>query len=372
MVSTFAKNRFCYCMIVFLALFLHESCSKKELENAPQETALIESGDTPIESLNFSEMPFEKLSDYNFFTGNTADLQPMEGVIPYVPVSSLFTDYAQKSRFFWHPSSSKIEMIADNEGTFDFPDSSIIIKNFFYPKNLTQNNGPVQMIETRLLIKRNGVWEAFPYVWNEGQTDAFYKVTGGEKEISWLDEDGLKRKINYLIPNKNQCKSCHNFNESLMPIGLKAKYLSYPSGSSQVQTLISEGRLKKKNNSNTHLNMVNYSDEKEPLELRARAYLDINCAHCHRAEGPASTSGLILTYEEKDPLKLGIFKTPVAAGFGAGSFKFDIFPGKANASILTHRMGSTQVGVAMPEIGRVTVHQEGLELIKNWIDAMEH
>lgn len=372
MVSKYAKKKFYSWMICFLVLLLHESCSKKELETAPQETAPVATGETPIESLNFSEMPFEKLSDYSFFTGNTADLQPTQGVIPYVPVSSLFTDYAQKSRFFWHPPSSKIRMIADYEGTFDFPDSSIIIKNFFYPKDLNQSNGPVQMVETRLLIKRNGVWEAFPYVWNEAQTDAIYKVTGGEKEVSWLDEDGNKRKINYLIPNKNQCKSCHNFNESLLPIGVKAKYLSHPSGSSQVETLISEGRLEKVKNSQDPVSMVNYSDEEEPLELRARAYLDINCAHCHRAEGPASTSGLILTYEEKDPLRLGIFKTPVAAGFGAGSFKFDIFPGKANASILTHRMGSTQVGVAMPEIGRVTVHQEGLELIKDWINAMEH
>jgi hypothetical protein len=67
---------------------------------------------------------------------------------------------------------------------------------------------------------------------------------------------------------------------------------------------------------------------------------------------------------------LGINKTPVAAGSGAGSFKYDIVAGKPEESILIHRMNSTQVGVAMPEIGRTKVDQKGLELIRNWIQQL--
>ena len=33
--------------------------------------------------------------------------------------------------------------------------------------------------------------------------------------------------------------------------------------------------------------------------------LDINCAHCHRLEGPASNSGLFLTFGESDSLRWG-------------------------------------------------------------------
>ena len=32
------------------------------------------------------------------------------------------------------------------------------------------------------------------------------------------------------------------------------------------------------------------------LNDRARAYLDMNCAHCHNSKGPANTSGLFLEY----------------------------------------------------------------------------
>jgi hypothetical protein len=120
-----------------------------------------------------------------------------------------------------------------------------------------------------------------------------------------------------------------------------------------------------------HTSVINYNDQTQDLNKRAMAYLDINCAHCHNPNGPASTSGLVLTYFEENPTKLGIFKTPIAAGFGAGSFKYDIYPGKGDESILTHRMSTNDVGAAMPEIGRVSVHKEGVALIKEWINAMD-
>ena len=54
-----------------------------------------------------------------------------------------------------------------------------------------------------------------------------------------------------------------------------------------------------------------------PLDDRARAYLDINCSHCHNPNGPADTSGLNL---EPDALAaaLGVCKPPIAAGGGTG------------------------------------------------------
>jgi hypothetical protein len=70
-------------------------------------------------------------------------------------------------------------------------------------------------------------------------------------------------------------------------------------------------------------------------------------------------------------MKLGVNKTPIAAGIGAGRFKFDVSPGNADESIMTHRMNSKQVGVAMPELGRTTVHQEGVALIRDWINSMK-
>ena len=103
------------------------------------------------------------------------------------------------------------------------------------------------------------------------------------------------------------------------------------------------------------------------LNDRARAYLDANCAHCHSRQGPANTSGLFLDIFETDPAHIGVNKTPVAAGRGAGDLRFDIVPGEPNQSILVFRMRTNDPSIAMPEIGREQVHEEGLALIEEWI-----
>ena len=107
------------------------------------------------------------------------------------------------------------------------------------------------------------------------------------------------------------------------------------------------------------------------LDARARAYLAVNCAHCHRKEGPAQTSGLYLTEDEKDPTAIGINKAPVAAGKGSGGRMVDILPGDAKQSILWYRMQTSDPGERMPELGRNLVHKEGVALIQQWIDEMK-
>lgn len=364
---------------VLIILLLLSSCTAdqtktEDLKDTYTTEVVWEAPEINLEEVDFSTFPLPKLSDYGFFLGQLKQLQPSARVTPYQPASSLFTDYAKKARFVWMPLGSQAQINPDKEGTINFPDRTILIKNFYYPADFRKPDQNIRIIETRLMVKTGEHWKAFPYIWNADQTDASYKMIGGETEVKWVDQSGESQLINYIIPNQNQCKSCHNENEELVPIGVKAKHLNNPldyDGKTQNQLTywLEQGyfeALPKK-----LPNMIAYENTSEELNLRAMAYLDINCAHCHRSEGPASTSGLFLTYEEKDISKLGVFKTPVAAGFGAGPHKFDIVPGKADESILTYRMATNQVGAAMPEIGRVTIHHEGVELIKAWINAMD-
>jgi hypothetical protein len=80
---------------------------------------------------------------------------------------------------------------------------------------------------------------------------------------------------------------------------------------------------------------------------------------------------LFLDIHEKDITRLGINKTPVAAGRAAGNLAFDIHPGKPDKSIVIYRMKSTDPGIAMPEVGRELVHKEGIELISKWIKELQ-
>jgi hypothetical protein len=117
--------------------------------------------------------------------------------------------------------------------------------------------------------------------------------------------------------------------------------------------------------------LVSYEDEHISIDQRARAWLEINCAHCHRAEGPAKNSGLHLMADEKDRAKLGVGKAPVAAGKGSGGLLYDIVPGKPDESILQFRIESVHPGIMMPELGRTITHVEGVELVRKWISEMK-
>lgn len=346
--------------IALIAVFLSHSCKEEQvLSKNPNDIV-------------FNEIPYPNISDYGFFVGEMVNLEPNERVLLYKPSSTLFTDYAEKSRYVWMAEGA-VGSIMDNEWQeIDFPDKSILIKNFYY----SNAGGKQQIIETRLLVKDGGEWNAYPYLWNEEQTDAKYKMTGASIPISFTHE-GIDHDIVYVQPNKNQCKSCHNQNEDLKPIGPKARNLNYELdyGNGEVKNQLAKwqevGYLNNFTSSADYQAIPDYEHTDLDLESRARAYLDANCAYCHNPKSPASTSGLTLTYEETDTSKLGYYKTPVAAGVGAGGLLIDLYPGKADSSILVHRMNSTDQGVAMPELGRVLVHKEGVALISAWINNMK-
>ncbi len=216
-----------------------------------------------------------------------------------------------------------------------------------------------------------------PYIWNDEQTDATLEVAGGKMDVSWIHDDGAERKVNYVVPNKNQCKGCHEVAGKFSPIGPKAKHLnktySYANGEkNQLEKWVEMTYLKNCPSPDKAPKMAVWNDPATgSLEERAKPWLDINCAHCHNADGPANTSGLLLNTEITDATVAGICKTPVAAGRGAGDFTYDIVPGKADSSILVFRMESTDPGIMMPEIGRMLVHDEGLALVKEWINSLE-
>lgn len=334
-----------------------------------------ESNEPPIP--DFEQVPYSRFSQYGFFSGNMQHLQPAPGVLPYVPATPLFTDYAHKARFVWMPAGAQAQV--DERGYIIFPEHTVLIKHFYYPADFRDSLSKKDMVETRLLLLRNGRWEAFTYEWNRAGTDADLMQVGNIRPAAWIAESGRAMQIDYVIPNKNQCKSCHNMNGDVQPIGPKVRNLNfdltYPDGLKINQLM----RWQQAG----YLAPGDYAPEKHPavpkwddpasgaVAERAAAYLDANCGHCHRPEGPANTTGTFYHWEETELTRRGVGKAPVAAGKGSGGRHFGIVPGQPDASILVYRMESTDPGEMMPELGRVTAHREGIALLKEWIKGLE-
>lgn len=321
------------------------------------------------------EAPKETLSAYGFFSGNIADQVPVAGIMPYQLNTPLFSDYAEKLRFIQLPKDSVITY--DSADVMHLPVGATIIKTFYYPKDLRHPEKGRRLMETRLLQHEPAGWKALVYIWNDEQTDAFLEIAGDRKPTQFIDHNGHTVSFEYIVPNLNQCKGCHNTNEVMTPIGPTARQLNgdfnYTTGrENQLQHWQKAGILKGLDDVGKAPKVPVWNDPKSgTLAARARTWLEINCAHCHKPEGPAKTSGLFLTVSEQDPVKIGINKTPVAAGRGAADLQFDIVPGHPEKSILVYRMESTDPGIMMPELSRKLTHKEGVELVKAWIREMK-
>ncbi len=314
--------------------------------------------------------PFENLSAYHLYHGDLSDLIPHPQVMPYTVTNELFTDYAWKQRLVWMPDSVQAQVQPD--GMIRFPSGTILAKTFYYPADFRHPEGNKKIIETRLLINRGGQWEPLTYLWNEAQTEAVLDKIGTSLPIEWLDEIGQPKNTTYLVPNKNQCKSCHRYGDVIEPVGPKYTNM-VTTEANQLNEWVNKGFLKPLPATLTSLKLMpHWQDTSASIDQRAKAYLDVNCVHCHRPAGPGGTSGLYLDFLATRPEDWGINKPPVSAGTGSGNLQFDIAPGQSDASILVYRMESLDPGVMMPELGRTMVHQEAMHVIRDWIDQLPH
>jgi uncharacterized repeat protein (TIGR03806 family) len=314
--------------------------------------------------------PPPNLPHYRLFYGG----RPVPELTPYGLNTPLFSDYAEKERFLYLPPGTKARY--RKAGAFDFPVGATLVKTFAYPADLRRPNERVRKLETRLLIRKKAGWTALAYVWNAEQTEAVLKRAGTRLDVSFVDAQGRPRQVDYAVPNQNQCKECHQLAKSLVPIGPKARNLNgdfaYADGAeNQLAHWTRLGLLEGAPDPAVVARAAHWDDPAEPVEARARAYLDANCAHCHNPKGVASNSGLFLGLEETRPAALGIGKRPVAAGRGSGGLEVSIAPGSPDASILAYRMASTEPGVMMPELGRSLTHDEGLALIRAYIQGLK-
>lgn len=290
------------------------------------------------------------LAEFGFFADSAAQT-PGRGVVPYELNVPLYSDGAEKLRFVYVPAAKQAKSMGPD--LLDLPVGSALIKTFAFPEN-----GKRRLVETRVLLHRVEGWVALPYLWNADQTEAKLALAGARVPVTAPSGE----QIEYRVPNKNQCKECHGLNGAVTPIGPKARNLSRE----WLAQMVQGGKLDRVSAGSDALPHWN-RDRDGPVRGLARAYLDVNCAHCHRPGAGASNSGLDLRWEQQDPAALGVRKRPVAAGRGAGSALFDIVPGKPGDSILVHRMASTEPGVAMPELGKDTVDERGLAVVRQWI-----
>lgn len=368
------KNIFLFGFLLTLLV----SCSQEESDYLNLDAAKDGGGISAPVQLDLTQVPLPKLSDYHFFLGALKEQSPAYGVVPYQPASSLFSDYAHKKRFVWLPKNTKASYNGD-DNVLEFPVGAVLIKTFYYDN--VQPTNTTKIIETRLLIRKSDGWHLYDYIWNAEQTEALLDNNGNGYfvPITWI-ENGSTKSTTYKIPSQTECVTCHKINinhtangEKETPIGPKPQNLNtlYNYGTSTKNQLEKWKLMGYINNTlppvTSIYSTVDWRDTSKPLALRARSYLDINCAHCHREGGHCDYTPQRFNFSNTNNYTAGICLTPL---FQVPDHPYVIKAGDANQSEIIYRLDTTEGSEMMPIIGRTLIHTEGVQLIKDWINSM--
>lgn len=327
-----------FLIAVFVVLF---SCSDDDFNNVE-----IPNFDYP------TTVTFESnLSSYNIYQDSLHDLIPSEDFHLLELSSVLYTDYAYKQRLIKVPAGTSMERI--NNFEIDFPNETILTKTFFYYNDERDQTLGKRILETRVMIKSNDIWNVATYIWNEEQTDAVLELGGRDISIDWIDENGNPISTLYDVPNEDECIACHQSNSQAVPIGTNLRNLNVEVerggvAINQLEYLQTEGVLIDNFTASEVEGIVNYKDVSISLAERGRAYLDINCSHCHNPSG----------WEEAAEENL--------------DFRYEVTLNESGLSEQQNQNRITEMVLdgEMPFIGTTILDEEGVELIVDFIESL--
>jgi len=312
---------------VAVFLFVTHSCTKEEVATI---------------SDNFPS----KLSGMGVFQNQLSDLTPTGDYTFYELSTELFSDYSEKQRLIKLPPGE--QLIKMDDGLPSFPDGTVLVKTFYYWKDKRTPALGKQIVETRFLRKENDDWKVAVYKWNEEQTEGFLLTSGFDEPFNWIDENGTAKVTTYHIPSTFECITCHISDGKFEPIGPKLYNLntSVERGGLDLNQLLYFQQNGLINSFNISLvdNLPTYMDQSLSIEKRGRAYMEVNCSHCHAPGGFS------------DYLKLDLRFHTLIGETGIVDGKSKMIDQVSNGS--------------MPYLGTSILDDEGVQVIIDYVNSL--
>ncbi len=288
-------------------------------------------------------------------------------MIPYDVRVPLWSDGAGKQRFLALPDGAlpqdagKVTVLPN--GDLDFPIGTVLTKTFSYPKD-----GKDTPFETRLFMRHpDGGWAGYSYEWRDDGSDADLLP---DTKIKVINHDGGA--VTWTYPSRSQCLVCHTEVAGFV-LGPEIPQLNFD--------ILYESTGRRANQLSTweHIGLFDGglpalpealpafpapADASAPFSLKARAYLQANCSHCHRAGGP--TRAQIDLRAGSDIAAMNVCN--VAPGIEPEQFPgaMLLLPGDPDHSVVQMRM-KRRDSVQMPPLATTLADPVGVPLIRNWI-----
>ena len=310
-----------------------------------------------------------RLSDTGLFTSVPRQTLAA-GVVSYSINAQPWADYAVAERLLAVPYDLPIKVAG---GAWTFPPDSVLVKTL----SLDMRQGDPtsrRRVETQILHFDGREWRPYTYQWNDEQTDAMLlDASGADQVFEIVDADaagGIRRQT-WRFSGRAECQRCHN-PWSGPVLGFNPPQLSklHDVGgvvAPQLDTFVHQGWFDGPVAAEAQRLLANPQDASADINRRARAYLHVNCAHCHRA----NAGGSVLSQMQHElPLAesnmVGV--RPTQGTFGIHGAQV-IAPGNPYRSVLWYRMAKLGGG-RMPHIGSTEVDGPGLALIHDWLEEL--
>jgi uncharacterized repeat protein (TIGR03806 family) len=295
-------------------------------------------------------------------TGAFQDTRQMiasDGLIPYELNLSFWSDGAHKRRWMSLPDG---KIVFAPGGEWKFPAGTVFVKHFELATNESQ---PLQRrrLETRLLVRAaNGSVYGATYKWRPDDSDADLLTTNLTENILIQTATGTRTQAWYY-PSRVDCRTCHTDRAGGV-LGVKTRQFNR-------DVIGAWNRLGLFDPSPTETALASCDflarpdDTSRSLEDRARSYLDVNCANCHR---PGGTVGYFDARYDTPSEKQGLIDGPVLIDEGIDHARI-IAPNDIWRSILYMRANSVDA-IKMPPLARQTRDSDGMALLRQWIESL--
>ncbi len=339
--------------------------------------------------------PFpRKLSETGLFD-SVPQHSPAAGVVPFSINAAQWSDHATGERWLALPGTESVTMHEKAERVagsmfsrrMDFPTNSVLMKTLSL-EQVQGNPATTKKIETQILHFNGYDWRGYSYRWNDEQTDAELVESAGataDLKIKDASAPGGQRLQKWRFPSRMECVRCHNpwaeFSLAFNPVQLNRT--DAETGLNQMDKLRQMGVFEDPP-SDAHPDdpfvvvttpkpwddrqrLTDPHDETADLRDRARSYIHVNCAHCHRFNGGGSARIHV-------PFDVPFYKTeavdarPTQGTFGIHDAMI-IAPGDPYRSVLYLRMAKAGPG-HMPHLGASLIDRAGLELVHDWIHQL--
>lgn len=298
-------------------------------------------------------------------------LAPSPGVVPYEVTVEQWLDGAKAQRLIALPDQARVTITSRHGRTaWGFPEGTVLARTITYPASPT----PIRL-ETQILHRHHDSWNPYSYLWNNTQDEAELVDPGGANlpiHAAEFSQSIVPHREQWRVLSRTECAICHDSAVGsvlgFVPNQIAREILVNGQSFNQLDTLTSRGVFASRPvfAAADPTRLVNWHDESEPLDARARSYLDANCGICHNESGVPYV--MVHLQRHKSFEETRTQNPPILGSFGLLN-PLVLSPGDPYSSTLLCRMGKVGFG-RMPYFGSQVVDSEAFALIHDWIASL--